>query len=150
MTSRFQKRMIVQLIGFAVLFLSSCLFSPPIDISGRWDGWITWTDGPAAGFTSPITLALLHENRAVSGTITLIGPGSQPFDLPITQGSASGSTLFLTASGTNENIVPPVSVSITLDGDYDATGMSGTGSQTIDGNTYHFTWEATLSAPPEE
>jgi len=148
--SRFQKRIIVQGLGLAVLFLSSCFFPPQIDISGRWDGWITWTDGPAAGFTSPIILTLAHNDRTLSGTITLIGPGSQPFDLPITQGSADRGSLFLTASGKNNNISPPVSVSITLDGDYDATGMSGTGSQTIDGNTYHFTWDARLTAPPAE
>jgi len=150
MLSQFQKRMIVQGIAIATLSLSSCLLAPRIDISGRWDGWITWTDGPAAGLTSPIGLTLVHEDRSLSGTITLVGPGSQPFDLSITAGTARGSSLFIAALGTNYNIDPPVNVSIELDGDYDATEMSGTGSQTISGNLYHFTWEATLSTPPPE
>ncbi len=148
--SRLKKRFIVQGIGLAILLLTSCFFAPPIDISGVWSGWITWTDGPAAGFTSPITLDLVHEDRTLSGTITLIGPGSQPFDLPITQGTASRSSLFITASGVNDNITPPVSVSITLEGEYDATEMSGTGSQTVDGNTYRFTFAASLPTPSSE
>ena len=89
-------------------------------------------------------------NFAVSGTITLKSHATLMFDLPITQGSAKNSTLLIKAAGVNPHVPSSPTVSITLDGNYHPTTMSGTGSQTIDGAVYTFTWEATFVAPPPE
>ena len=86
----------------------------------------------------------------VSGTITLKSHATLMFDLPITQGSAKNSTLLIKAAGVNPHVPSSPTVSITLDGNYHPTTMSGTGSQTIDGAVYTFTWEATFVAPPPE
>lgn len=150
--SKLQKAIVARVLLFAMFWLSGCsFFSSPTDISGLWIGEITWTDGPGTGFTSPLTLDLIHENRDLSGTATLVGPGSMSFDLGIANGYARTATMSLDASGalpTN----PPQSVTISLDGDFHEAQMSGTGSQTVNGTTYHLTWEAVLIAPaiPEE
>jgi hypothetical protein len=138
------------LIG-AVIVLSGCLSIVRIDLTGTWAGSLLWTDGPSAGFTSPISLDLVHENRDVSGTVTLTGPGSQPFDLPITDGRTSARSVRLDASGTLDVVSPPVDVEIELSGSFESASMSGSGTQTIDGNEYGFTWEVTrTSGPPQE
>lgn len=150
--SRRRKAIIARLLLLATFWLSGCtFFSSPIDISGLWTGTIQWTDGPGAGFTSPITLDLVHEDRDLSGTVTLVGPGSTSFDLEIEDGYARISSLSLDASGVLESTTTQ-SVTISLDGDFLETQMSGTGTQTIDGTTYQLTWEAVLIAPavPEE
>jgi len=145
-----RKTMIVRILMFAALWLSGCMFSVPIDISGLWTGTITWTTGPATGLGSPLSLDILLDSRDVSGTITLKSHGTLMFDLPITQGSAKNSTLLIKAAGVNPHVPSSPTVSITLDGNYHPTTMSGTGSQTIDGTVYTFTWEATFVAPPPE
>ena len=150
--SKLQKAIIARVLLLAVLWLSGCtFFSSPIHISGLWIGNIEWTDGPGAGFTSPITLDLVHEDRDLSGTVTLVGPGSVPFNLDITSGRARTVSMSLEGSGTLPTN-PPQDVTIDLDGDFHETQMSGTGTQTVNGATYHLTWEAVLVTPavPEE
>ena len=150
--SKLQKAIIARGLLLAVFWLSGCSFlSSPINISGLWIGNIQWTDGPGAGFTSPITLDLVHADRDLSGTATLVGPASLSYTLTISQGHARTVSMSLDASGvlpTN----PPQNVTISLDGDFHETQMSGTGTQTVNGTTYHLTWEAVLIAPviPEE
>ncbi len=150
--SKVRKAIIARLLLLAVFWLSGCsFFSSPINISGLWEGHIEWTDGPGAGFTSPITLDLAHNDRDLSGTVTLMGPASTLFGLEITTGAARTVSMSLEASGelpTN----PPQSVTIELNGDFLETQMSGTGTQKVNGTTYHLTWEAVLVAPaiPEE
>jgi len=139
-----KKAIVVRIALLGTFVLSGCMFSVPIDISGVWEGTLIWTDGPATGAASLFSLDLFLDNRNVTGTITLTSHSALMFSLPITQGAAKNRSITLTASGTNPHINPNPSVSITLEGDYDADQMSGTGSQTIDGNIYHFTWEATL------
>ncbi len=149
--SKLQKAIIARLLLLAVFWLSGCsFFSSPIDISGVWEGHIEWTTG-FAGIQSPITLDLVHDGRELSGTVTLMGPGSAPFDLDITQGSARTHTMSLEASGALP-INPPQAVAIELDGDFHNTQMSGTGTQTVNGTTYQLIWEVVLIAPavPEE
>jgi hypothetical protein len=149
--SKLQKGMIARVLLLAAFWLSGCsFFSSPIDISGLWIGTIQWTTGPV-GIQSPITLDLIHEGRDLSGTVTLMGPGSAPFDLDITDGRARTVSMSLEASGTLP-INPPQRVTLELDGDFLDTQMSGTGTQTVNGTTYHLTWEAVLVAPaiPEE
>ena len=86
--SKLQKAVIVRVLLLAVFWLSGCsFFSSPLNISGLWIGTIQWTTGPV-GIQSPITLDLVHEDRELSGTATLMGPGSAPFDLDITDGRA--------------------------------------------------------------
>jgi len=150
--SKLQKAIIARLLLLAAFWLSGCsFFSSPINISGLWQGQLQWTDGPGAGFTSPITFDFVHDDRDLSGTVTLIGPGSTPFDLDITQGSARTHTMSLEASGVLP-VNPPQSVTLELDGDFHETQMSGTGTQQVNGTTYHLTWEAALIAPavPDE
>jgi len=145
--SRSRKAIIARLLLLVVFGLSGCtFFSSPIDISGLWVGSIQWTDGPAAGFTSPITLDLIHEDRDLSGTVTLVGPSSISFGLTITDGRARTHSMSLEASGVLP-IDPPQGVTIDLDGDFLETQMSGTGTQTVNGTTYRLTWEAVLIAP---
>jgi len=150
--SRLQKAIIARGLLLAVFWLSGCtFFSSPIDVSGLWVGNIQWTDGPGAGFKSPISLDLVHEDRDLSGTVTLVGPGSTSFDLAISDGRARTVSMSLEASGTLPTN-PPQNVTIDLDGDFHETQMSGTGTQTINGSTYHLTWEVVLVTPaiPEE
>jgi hypothetical protein len=150
--SKLQKTIVARALLLAVFWLSGCsFFSSPINISGLWVGNIQWTDGPGAGFTSPISLDLVHDDRDLSGTVTLAGPGSMSFDLDVTDGRARTVSMSLEASGTLP-MNPPQNVTIELDGDFLETQMSGTGTQTVNGTTYHLTWEAVLvaPAPPEE
>jgi hypothetical protein len=150
--SKLLKTIIARVLLLAAFWLSGCsFFSSPINISGLWVGNIQWTDGPGAGFTSPITLDLVHEDRDLSGAVTLAGPGSMSFDLNITDGRARTVSMSLEASGTLPTN-PPQNVTIELDGDFLETQMSGTGTQTVNGTTYHLTWEVVLvaPAPPEE
>jgi len=147
--SKLQKALLARLLLFAAIWLSGCsFFSPPIDISGVWEGEIEWT---AYGIRSPITLDLVHEDRDLSGTVTLVGPGSTPFELEIDDGHARISSLSLEASGvfqagTTQN------VTIELEGSFLESQMSGTGRQVVNGTVYELTWEAVLVTPavPEE
>jgi hypothetical protein len=150
--SRLQKAIIARILLLAAFWLSGCSFvSSPINISGMWVGDLQWTDGPAETFIYPFTLDLVHEDRDLSGTATIDGPGSVPFALDIRDGYARTHTMSLEASGVFPGS-PPQSVTFELEGDFHETQMSGTGSQTINGTTYHFTWEAVLVVPavPEE
>lgn len=149
--TRLQKALAVRIAFLVVFLLSGCSAITPIDLTGGWSAQLLWTSGPANGFVSPFTMDLVLESRTLSGSLRLPGPGAQTFELPIGTGQAKGSTMTLTASGTNPLVTPSPTVSITLDGDYTADAMSGTGSQTVDGNTYTFTWEAVrVSGPPAE
>jgi len=150
--SKLQKAIIARLLILAIFWLSGCTFiSSPIDISGLWVGSIQWTTGPGTGFTSPITLDLVHEDRDLSGTVTLVGPGSAAFDLDVTDGQARTVSMSIEASGVLATTTPQ-NVTLKLDGDFLETQMSGSGTQTINGTTYKLTWEAVLVAPllPEE
>ena len=148
--SRLQKILLTRVALVVAVLLGGCMSFVNVDVTGEWAGTLTWIDGPSSGFTSPISLALVHENRDVSGTVTLMGPGSQPFELAITDGRTNALSIRLRASGTLTAFTPAISVSITLDGDFDNQNMSGTGSQTVDGSTYEFTWELVrISGPPE-
>ena len=145
-----RKAILARVVLFAALTLGGCVLLVSVDITGEWTGTLLWTDGPSLGFTSSISLTLTHENRSVSGTVTLMGPGSQPFDLAISSGRTSARSIRIEASGVADVLTPPRNVSISLDGDFDEDRMSGAGFQTIDGNTYQFTWELVrISAPPE-
>lgn len=149
--TRFQKALIVR-IGFVLVFaLSGCTALAPVDLTGGWSAQLLWTSGPATGFVSPFSMDLVLDNRNLSGSLTLTGPGSQSFQLPITSGGARNAAMNLSATGINDLITPAATVAIWLDGEYSEDAMSGTGTQTVNGSTYTFTWEATrISGPPSE
>lgn len=107
-----------------------------------------WTSGPATGFVFPLTLTLVHEDREVTGTVTLPSPGGTSFDLPIVQGSARSVNLSIIARGANTTVPNDPTVEFQVDGQYEQTIMSGDGTQSIDGSVYSFTWQATLVTEP--
>jgi len=146
-----RKSIVVRLLLAGIVALTGCGPASRIDLTGTWTGQLTWTSGPATGFTSPITLSLVHEDDRITGTVTLTGPASQTFDIEIASGRARSRTIEIHATGMNPLVTPPVAVSLDLDGDYSEAEMSGTGSQTIGGTIYQLTWEAVLTwAPPAE
>ncbi len=146
--SRGQKALVVRVALFACLFLSGCFVSTPINITGTWVGTMEWTSGPATGIAYPVVLDLTHENHELTGTVTLVSHGSLTFDLPIVQGSARAVNMSLVARGTNPNINPEPTVEFRINGQYSQTSMSGQGTQSIDGTTYSFDWEAALTTEP--
>lgn len=147
---RIHKAILVRVLIVSAFLLSGCFALVRIDLTGTWQGDLLWTTGPSSGFSSPVFLDIVHENRDVSGTVTLMGPGSQPFDLTISSGRTSARTIRIEAFGSIDTISPPLAVTIRLEGDFDETSMSGTGSQTFGGSTYEFTWDLVrLSGPPE-
>ena len=148
--TRQTKAILVRLILAGAIGLSGCIALVHIDLTGIWEGELLWSSGPSAGFTSPISINIVHENRDISGTVTLVGPGSEPFVLTISSGRTNARSIRIDAFGTLAIGSSSISVTLSLEGDFDAETMSGTGTQTIDGKTYEFTWEmARISGPPE-
>jgi len=126
-------------------FLVACTLFPTIDVSGTWTGLLTWAEGdPLAGFTSPITLVLVQEEKTITGEVQLAG-GSTYFTLTITSGKAQGQSFTISASGQYEGVSPPAAVTISLQGTGDEEQLSGTGTQTIDGVPHNFTWQVSLA-----
>lgn len=120
----------------------ACALFPTIDVTGTWTGLLTWAEGdPLAGFTSPITLVLVQEEKTITGEIQLVG-GSTSFTLTINSGKAQGQSFTISASGQYEGVSPPAAVTISLQGTGDEEQLSGTGTQTIDGVPHNFTWQA--------
>ncbi|GAG36750.1 unnamed protein product, partial [marine sediment metagenome] len=77
------------LLGLLGLVVACALF-PTIDVTGAWTGLLAWAEGdPLAGFTSPITLVLVQEEKIITGEIQLAG-GSTSFTLTINSGKAQG------------------------------------------------------------
>ena len=147
---RIHKYVLARVALFAALALSGCVSITPIDLTGTWVGTLEWVNGPAATIQQPLSMEILHEDYDLSGYVRLMGPGSQTFDLPITQSDTGGRSIQLTASGTLTLITPPLPISIRLEGDFSEMSMSGSGSQTADGQTYSFTWELTRTTPIPE
>ncbi len=142
---------VIGMLFIVVFAIAGCIEVDPIDVSGGWTGFMTWAEGdPNAGFTTPITLALVQEGQAVSGTVGLMGPGSNPFSLSITSGRVRGHSVSIDAAGTLDLIVQPANITISLTSDSDGEMMSGSGTQTIDGVPHSFTWEAMLTSSPTE
>jgi len=146
--TRWVKALVVRVLIFLCLFLWGCFFSPPINITGTWIGSMEWTSGPAAGLVYPIVLDLMHEDREVTGTVTLPSHAALTFEIPIVQGSARNVNLSLVARGTNPWVPSEPTVEFTIEGRFDQTTVSGEGTQSIDGTTYTFDWEAVLVTEP--
>jgi len=134
-----------------ILALTGCFGLSLVNVAGTWSGSLTWTSGPATGFTSPLTLTLEQEEKGtqITGEIGLMGPGSKPFSIPITEGTAGNGTFIIHAEGEMDVITPHAYVQIDLEGRRDADVLSGTGTQTNDGVPYTFDWSATLQAAAE-
>jgi hypothetical protein len=148
--SRLQKAVMVR-VGLAVLFvLTGCMASIQIDLTGVWAGSITWTSGPGAGIGRPVTLDIVLDGGDLTGTVTMMAHGSQTFDLTIFHGRARDGSLELEASGTNPYVSPPVSVVLTLDGEYSVSQMFGTGTETVNGTAHNLSWEASRVSPPPD
>ena len=147
---RITRVLIVRLVMLAALMLPGCITAVRIDISGLWTGEMIWTDGPATGFATPLSLDVVQEGGQVGGVVILSGPGAQSFNADIFNGRVSGHSVEIDASGVNDLIDPPVNVSVSLDGEATETVISGTGSQTMGSETYHFTWSVQFVAPPPE
>ena len=146
--SRWQKAFVARALTFLCLFLWGCFFSTPVNITGTWNGTMEWTSGPASSFVFPFTLTLVHDNRELTGTVTLPSPGSQSFEIPIVQGSARTVNMSLIARGTNPWITSEPIVEFAIEGSYEQSIISGEGTQSIDGTTYTFNWQAVLTTEP--
>ena len=135
----------------SVLGLSGCFGISFINVAGTWSGLITWTSGPAPGIKTPITLTLVQQKKdtQISGEIGLMGPGSKPFSIPITEGIAGNGSFTIHAFGVMDVITPHANVQIDLTGKRDGNVISGTGTQTNDGVPYTFSRSATLQASTE-
>lgn len=146
--SRWHKALVARVMVFLSLFLWGCFFFAPVNITGTWIGTMEWTSGPATGFVYPIVLNLVHENRELTGTVTLPSHAALSFELPIVQGRARSVTMSLVAQGTNPWITPEPTIEFDIEGRFEQTAMSGEGTQSIDGTTYEFEWQAALVTEP--
>ncbi len=146
--TRWLKGLVARAAIVLCLFLWGCFMVTPVNITGTWTGTMEWTSGPATGFVYSIVLTLVHQDREVTGTVTLPSPGGTSFDLPIVQGSTRSADLFLMAQGVNDQVPGNPSVAFQVDGAFEQTVMAGEGMQTIDGSTYTFTWQAVLVTEP--
>ena len=143
------KRAAVRIVLFVSVWLAGCMFSIPIDVTGQWIGTLQYTTGPASGFVYPLVMAFVHTGHDLTGKITLLSHSTLTFDLQLTSARAKTPNIRLEASGTNPHIEPPPTISVIMEGTYDAQSMSGEGTQTIDGATYKFTWEASFVEPAD-
>jgi len=134
-----------------MLGLSGCFGFAPVDVAGMWSGFLTWTSGPVPGITTPLTLTLVQQEKEtqISGEVGLMGPGSKPFSIPITDGVAGSGSFTIQAAGEMDVVTPHVNVQIDLEGKRDGTVLSGTGTQTNSGIPYTFDWTVTLQASAE-
>lgn len=146
--SRWHKALVARVLVFLSLFLWGCFFSAPVNITGTWNGTVEWTSGPATGFVYHIVLNLVHEGRELTGTVTLPSHAALTFELPITQGRARSVTMSLVARGPNPWITPEPTIEFEIEGRFEQTTMSGEGTQSIDGTTYTFDWQAMLVTEP--
>jgi len=146
--NRWLKALVTRILMLACLLLWGCFLAPPVNITGTWTGEMTWTSGPGAGFVQLISLTLIHEDREVTGTVTLPSHGGLSFNLPIVQGSARTGNLSIVATGTNPQVTPEPTVEFRIDGQYEQTVMSGNGTQSIDTSVYSFEWQAVLITEP--
>jgi len=136
------KASVVVLLLFGLMgSVVACALFPTIDVTGTWTGLLTWAEGdPLAGFTSPITLVLVQEEKTITGEVQLAS-GSTFFTLTIDSGKAQGQSFTISASGQYEGVVPPAAVTLSLQGTGDEEQLSGTGTQTIDGVPHNFAWQ---------
>ncbi len=148
---RWRNLAIVVAVLVSILGLAGCFGLTLVNVAGTWSGFITWTSGSATGFTSPMTLTLVQEEKdtQITGEIGLMGPGSKLFSIPITEGTAGNGTFTIHAFGVMDVITPHANVQIDLTGKRDGDVLSGTGTQTNDGVPYTFDWSATLQASAE-
>ena len=130
------------------LLLWGCFGAPSINVTGTWVGTMEWTSGPAMGFTQPISFILVHENRAVSGTVTLPSPGGTTFDIPVVQGSTRNVNISLVASGTNPLVPGNPVVEFRVNGEFEQSAMTGDGTQQVGNSVYTFDWQAALASEP--
>lgn len=145
--SRVGKVIVTRVCLLVALWLSGCSILPtPVDVSGVWGGFIEYTSGPA-GIQSPITLRIVQEDHDLSGTITLVGPGSIPFNLDITTGRVARAEVSLEATGVLA-IQPPQNVTLRLEGELADGRISGEGTQIVNEVTFDLLWEADLIEPP--
>lgn len=150
--TKLKKALIVRAVLLIAFIATGCTGSIMLDITGIWEGTLTWTSGPATGLSSRLSLDLTHEGNDLTGTATLVSHASQTFDIEITQGRARNRSLTVEASGTNTLVNPPAAVELSLTGDYNDTQMVGTGTLEVNGTSYEIDWELTLvwAPTPEE
>ncbi|MFC2079600.1 hypothetical protein ACFLSZ_06440 [Candidatus Bipolaricaulota bacterium] len=146
--SRWQKALVARGLIVLSLFLWGCFFVAPVNVTGIWVGTMTWTSGPASGISYSLTLDLVHEGDDISGTVRLPSHGAFTFELPIVQGRSRGAKLSIVAEGNNPWIAPEPFIRFDIEGRFEQTTMSGEGTQSIDGTTYTFDWEAILTTEP--
>ena len=146
--NRWLKALVARILMLLCLFLWGCFTLVPVNITGTWAGTMEWTSGPKTSFVDPIVFTLAHEDREVTGTVTLPSPGGSSFDLPIVQGSARSVNLSLIARGANTQVPNNPIVEFQVDGQYEQTVMSGNGTQSIDGTVYSFDWQSALTTEP--
>ncbi|MEW5826802.1 MAG: hypothetical protein AB1778_08230 [Candidatus Bipolaricaulota bacterium] len=139
---------LVALAGFAVWAAAGCVPTARVNVTGGWSATLTFTNGPMAGFQRGFTLDLADSEGVVTGTVRLPSHGGLTYLIQVTYGRVRGEALFLEAAGTDDQIAPPAAITLTLDGEISAAGITGIGTQTVNGTPYDFTWQAVLVAPP--
>jgi len=113
-----------------------------VNFSGIWEGTVTFTqDDKWAGIAYTLTMVLQQEGTSLTGEVGFKTPLTS-FSIPIERGNATGRSLSLTARGVVSGIGSPVSVIITLNGEYNGQLLRGTGTYTVHGETHTFTWTA--------
>ncbi len=130
-----------------LLAAASCAPAVVVDLSGGWSGTITWTSGPMTSLESPFSLDLVDDGEALSGSAEFPSGYLRTFTLLITRAEVHADTIVLEASGQNDAVSPAVPVRFAFDGAVSATTMSGVGTQFVNGTSYTFAWEATLTEP---
>lgn len=145
-TVRRTARLAVVLASAAIV--AGCIPAVRLNISGGWTATLTYANGPMAGFTQAFSLQLEDDEGTLSGSLRLTSHGMQSFSLDLTYGRVRGDSVVIEASGTNDLLSTPVAVSMRLDGEVSGSTMTGIGTQTVDGRSYDFTWEAALTTPP--
>lgn len=145
-TVRRTARFAVMLVATAIV--AGCIPAVRPDVSGGWTATQTFTSGPMAGFTQAFSLQLEDDDGTLSGNLRLPSPGMQSFSLALTYGRVRGDSVVIEAAGMNDLLTTPAAVSIRLDGEVSGVTMTGIGTQTVDGRSFDFTWEAVLTTPP--
>jgi hypothetical protein len=134
--------------GIAVIALGGCTLLSPVDITGSWAGELIWgPDDPMAGFSSSLGLVIEQSGVDISGVVTLEGPGATSIVIPITTGRARLSGFEIRCSETVEVAGTPYLIDLSLDGERDGNRLSGTGEQTVEGETSTFEWAALYAGP---
>jgi len=135
------KRFALGALGLLIL-VSGCGLTP--NLTGTWSGYVIFDQGDGfAGLSYDLTMLIVQDGSNLSGNI---GFGNVLFTImvPIEEGTCSGDTLDIYASGHVSIIGTTSDVEISLIGQVSETSLSGTGDYVVNGEVHQFTWQASL------